>query len=149
MCSKRDAAMAKLTQGPASIISHLHVAELLLYESALQEAQAASVHSASLRQDGGIPNGVTGPVPSQELLTMLWACAAVVRAFLTNRFAHKTGDYPRFVCMSSLDFTYAFLTMLKLITLRLPGWDLRKVRAELDFESTYTMRHCAKSARTY
>lgn len=44
------------------------------------------------------------------------------------------GEYPRFACMSSFDFVYSFLTALKLITLRLHGWDLDEVRRELEFD---------------
>jgi len=36
--------------------------------------------------------------------------------------------------MTSFDFVYSFLTALKLITLRLPGWDLDAVRRELEFD---------------
>ncbi|KAK3997259.1 protein priB [Cladorrhinum sp. PSN332] len=124
-----------------SIVGHIHVAELLLYEGVIQQAQAVSAGYSNM-QDGDtvVSSGGAHPaqVPSHELLGMLWACTSVVKAFLTNRFAQQMGDWPRFVCMSSLDFTYVFLTMLKLMTLRLPGWDLRKVRVELDFEKFVT-----------
>ncbi|KAK4169215.1 protein priB [Cladorrhinum sp. PSN259] len=113
-----------------SMVGHVHVAELLLYEGVIHEAQEYSRQYSSMQQDGE-----RSVVPQQQdLLNMLWACTAVVKAFLTNRFAQQMGDYPRFVCMSSLDFTYVFLTMLKLMTLRLPGWDLKNLRAALDFE---------------
>jgi hypothetical protein len=68
-----------------------------------------------------------------ERLELLWECARVVLSFMTNRFAEEIGDYPRFVCASSFDLTYVFLTMLKLVTLKVPGWDSAVAAKELRF----------------
>lgn len=77
---------------------------------------------------------------------MLWACARVVRTFLTNRFAREAGDYPRFIRLSSFDLTYVFLTMLKMVTLQVPGWDLARVREELHFDGRSIHPHARRSS---
>jgi hypothetical protein len=69
-----------------------------------------------------------------DRVEMLWQGARVVRTFMAGRFAHEIGDYPRFVCLASFDMTYAFLSMLKLVTVLVPGWVLARARAELRFE---------------
>lgn len=53
---------------------------------------------------------------------------------LTAKFALRKNVYPRSFCLASYDYTYAMLVSLKLSTLDLPGWDLRLVRQELDFD---------------
>lgn len=53
---------------------------------------------------------------------------------LVARFSRPRDDRPRQTCLSTFDSTYAILTSLKLSILNLPGWDLRLVRKELDFD---------------
>lgn len=83
----------------------------------------------------------TDPSPlsetDRERVELLWQGARVVHTFMANRFAHEISDYPRGICLASCDMTYVFLTMLKLMTLQVPGWDLARVRAELRFEGWY------------
>ncbi|KAK4227718.1 protein priB [Podospora fimiseda] len=120
-----------------SIVGHLFVAELLLHEGVIQDAVNSSKRFSHMQQQDGTHIGIAGNgggASHDDMLDMLRTCASLVKGFLTNRFAQQMGDWPRFVVMSSLDFTYVFLTMLKLMTLRLPGWDLRQVRVDLDFE---------------
>jgi hypothetical protein len=69
-----------------------------------------------------------------ERLEWLWACVRALHAFMANRFAHEMGEYPRFVCLSSFDVTYVILMMLKLVALRIPGWDAGRARQELRFD---------------
>ena len=73
-------------------------------------------------------------MPSGTHVEMLWASARIVHSFLTNRLAGGITDYPRFIRLSSFDLTYVFLTLLKLVTLQAPGWDLAQVREELHFD---------------
>jgi len=125
-----------LTRHTASIVGHIHVAEILLYEVGLHDNQ----------------NGLS----NTERLELLWSCLNATKAFLANRFVaplqalHATNPRsaadteaaaaatahkpPRFLCLSSFDFMYSFLTGLKLMTLQTPGWDPRQVRAELSFD---------------
>ncbi|KAK3322363.1 hypothetical protein B0H66DRAFT_554131 [Apodospora peruviana] len=82
----------------------------------------------------------------------LWSCVRATTSFLSNRFDPAAAaqpsanqqdldrlldrllERPRFICMSSFDFMYAFMTALKLIMLQVPGWDVALVRRELRFE---------------
>lgn len=96
------------------------MAEILLYEIGLQEEAHFVSHTYAFT--------------STYRLNLLESCLQATKAFLTNRFAHEMGEWPRFACMTSFDFVYSFLTALKLITLRLPGWDLDAVRRELEFD---------------
>jgi hypothetical protein len=110
-----------------SLAGHLHVAEVLIYENSLSEllcSPFASAHNSD--QD---PMAV-----STEHIEMLWQCARAVQAFMSNRFSTEKGQYPRFICLSSFDMTYVFLTMLKLATLQVPGWDLARAREEMRFD---------------
>ncbi len=105
-----------------SLTGHLKVAEILIYENSLEEIDASC-------QPGSMPDGAP-PVHVE----MLWASARAVHAFLTNRLAGGVTDYPRFIRLSSFDLTYVFITLLKLVTLPAPGWDLARVREELHFD---------------
>ncbi|KAB5570063.1 hypothetical protein GE09DRAFT_957073, partial [Coniochaeta sp. 2T2.1] len=96
-----------------SLIGHQYVAEVLLYEIGLQE---------------------TTGLPVTDRLEFLWACVTAAKSFFKNKFAEPFTDEPRFICMCSFDFIYTFLTVLKLVTLTIPGWDLRIVRQELRFD---------------
>lgn len=108
------------------------MAEILLYEVALQDP--SSLNAA-------------------DQISYLWACVGATKAYLSNRFAATdrfsgdndnesseealANDYerPRFICMSSFDFIFAFLTGLRLITFQgLPNWDRARVRTELCFD---------------
>ncbi|KAK3375304.1 hypothetical protein B0H63DRAFT_275190 [Podospora didyma] len=96
-----------------SLIGHMYAAEILLYEISLKDMPGVS---------------------DMERLELLWLCVHSTNAFLTNRFAEEVHEHPRFICMSSFDFIYAFITALKLITLKTPGWDLPRVRQALCFD---------------
>ncbi|KAK0623443.1 hypothetical protein B0T14DRAFT_516266 [Immersiella caudata] len=108
------------TRDNPSLKGHIHVAEILLYEIGLQSVpQFPLTHSYT---------------PSYRL-HLLSCCLQATKAFLTNRFSREIGEFPRYICVSSFDFVYAFLTMLKLITVRgAPGWDLAQARQELEFD---------------
>ncbi|KAK4157889.1 hypothetical protein C8A00DRAFT_11257 [Chaetomidium leptoderma] len=110
-----------------SLVGHLRVAEIFIYENSLEELSHCTFASR-LGGQGSMEKADPGRVK------MLWACTRVVNTFMTDRFGPEMGEYPRFVCMSSFDLTYVFLTMLKLVTLQVPGWDLAMVREELKFD---------------
>lgn len=71
---------------------------------------------------------------ASDRLELLWACTYAIKDLMRNRFQDHITDQPRFLCLSSFDFMFAFLTALKLITLQATGWDGRHVRAELAFD---------------
>ncbi len=71
---------------------------------------------------------------ARDRLEMVWSCLSATKAFLQNRFSNPIGEHPRYLCLSSLEYMYAFVTGLKLITLQMPGWDGQRARQELSFD---------------
>lgn len=114
------------------MVGHLHVAELILYEHSLPELAWCPFAALFGGQHPVPPPAAESLDPDR--LELLWACVRVTREYMAHRFAHESGDYPRFNCMSSFDLTYMFLTMLRLVTLQVPGWDLAKVKEESGFD---------------
>lgn len=110
----RDSVPPHMKSNP-SLLCHQLVAEMLLYEIGLQENIA---------------------LPVSDRLDYLWACVGAARAFFDNKFNKllTSDSQPRFVCMCSFDFIYAFLTVLRLVTVSIPGWDLRVVREEVKLD---------------
>lgn len=92
-----------------------HIVETLLYEIAIPEEASASL----------------APTTRIELL---WKCARAVTSALEARFNLQKGVFPNTFCLASYDYTFSMLTSLKLSTLTLPGWDLRAVRKQVDFD---------------
>ena len=101
----------------------------------------------------------------QDKLTFLHSCVHSAKGFLLNRYSdssifpssspseqQQTAELeyrlrnPKFICMSSTDFIYTFLTALKLIMLQIPGWDLEVVRRELRFDEFLERQCCEMEA---
>ncbi|KAM0820879.1 hypothetical protein AB5N19_06700 [Seiridium cardinale] len=101
-------------QDHAGLMAHIHITEALLYEAGLQDIQTE-----------------TGSLQVTERLELLWSLLCALKSFLALRFTQSIAEWPRFPCISSVDFMYAFITCLKLITLQAPGWDLALVRQEI------------------
>jgi hypothetical protein len=70
-------------------------------------------------------------MPLTDRLRLLWSCVSSLRSFLTVRFAVHNTEGPRFLCLSSSDLAYVIITGMKLLTLRLPGWNLEHIAKEL------------------
>lgn len=101
------------------------LAEILLYEAGLSEELAVSL---------------TPP----ERLDMLWKCLQATRAMLDLRFSQlPTAAIPALqsIPLMGSDYTFAMLTCLRLSTVNLPGWDLRLVRREVDFNKYLALQH--------
>ncbi|KAK4123769.1 hypothetical protein N657DRAFT_573578 [Parathielavia appendiculata] len=121
-----------------SLAGHLHVAEILVYENSLEELSQCPFEKPSRGRDRTTVLAASVDEADPKRLELLWQCARVVTTFMKNRFSEEIGDYPRFVCVSSFDLTYVFLTMLRLVTLQVPGWDLAVVAKELPFNDFTT-----------
>ncbi|KAK4650112.1 hypothetical protein QC762_702210 [Podospora pseudocomata] len=144
-----------------SMKGHFIVAELLIYEGFLKTSGSiggSSVTASSLPEDedpsfrtspsNGLGNDTPSShssnsrpasvIPLQDRLDILMKCVRLVKEYMHARTASDQSDYPRFISMSSFDLTYVFVRMLKLMTLSLPGWDVRTVRREFD---GYLERH--------
>jgi hypothetical protein len=66
-----------------------------------------------------------------DRLQLLWACVRSIRSYLTVRFASLELEMPRFLCLTAADVAYVLLTGLKLLGLRLPGWEAGHISAEM------------------
>lgn len=99
--------------------TQLFIAEILLYETGLSEDLSA------------------GLTPTDRL-ELLWGCLNATKSMLEARFEKKFDGWPREIHLASFDYTYAMLVCLKLSLLQLPGWDLRLVRKELNFDEYLT-----------
>ncbi|KAL2164506.1 hypothetical protein VTH06DRAFT_3722 [Thermothelomyces fergusii] len=118
-----------------TIRGHFLVAEILVYENSLEELY----HCPFLRQSA---EPVSAPLSAarmtedtSERVSMLWECAQLVHAFLENRLPdEEIIDFPRVVCPTAPDLTYVILTMIKLATVRMPGWDLARARKEMQID---------------
>ncbi|KAH6850201.1 hypothetical protein B0I37DRAFT_352715 [Chaetomium sp. MPI-CAGE-AT-0009] len=113
-----------------SLEGHFFVAEIMIYEGSLEELCHAPFPSSRPGEPGTTTDHLM-PEADAERVRILWECVRLVDAFMTKRYARAIEDYPRMVCLTSLDLTYVFLTMLKLSTMQVPGLDLARVREEL------------------
>ncbi|KAJ4409435.1 hypothetical protein N0V82_009476 [Gnomoniopsis sp. IMI 355080] len=104
----------------SALKTQIHIAEILLYEAGLSEDLSA------------------GLAPTDRL-ELLWQCLNATRSMLEARFETKFDGWPRSIVLASFDYTYAMLICLKLSLLQLPGWDLRLVHKELNFDK-YLMK---------
>jgi hypothetical protein len=96
---------------------HIAIAEILLSEIALSELHCGPPH-----------------MRPADRLELLWSCVRSLRSYFSGREMHEESlVFPRFLCLHSSDLAYTLLIAVKLVTLRLPGWDLERVDRELDF----------------
>ena len=100
--------------GAASIVCHVAIAEMLLYEVGLSDMQLSTQY-----------------ITLTDRLEILWGCLNASKTFLDTRFAPHTSEQPRFICLSASDFLYAFILSLRLSNLKVPGWDLDMVRRHI------------------
>lgn len=105
----------------APLVTQIHITEILLYEAGLSEDLSAGL----------------GPTDRLELL---WECLNATKSMLDARFKKGIDGWPRSIALASSDYTYAMLVCLKLSLLQLPGWDLRLVRKQLDFDEYLVMQ---------
>ncbi|KAK7969192.1 hypothetical protein PG988_008265 [Apiospora saccharicola] len=96
-------------------LPHAQIAEILLYEVSMQESSCAA-----------------GKLSCIDRIELLWSLFNTCKAFLALRLQSTPQFEPRFLCIASYDFMYAFITCLKLTNLNdVPGWDLGHVRRDL------------------
>ena len=97
--------------------SHISIAEVMLTEWAMSDRYCNASNMALT-----------------DRLRVLWSC---VRS-LKNVFFMRMGiwddfDDPKFLCLHASDLSYALLIGVRLVTLRLPGWNLEHIERELSF----------------
>lgn len=106
----------------AALLSHIAIAGVLLTDFALSDS--------------------TCNIPLTDRLRILRSCVLSLRAFFDTRMA-ITDLRPRFVCLHGSDLTFSILTGLRLVSLRLPGWNPWQISQELAFEAMmdWVMKH--------
>ncbi|EGX96847.1 hypothetical protein CCM_01505 [Cordyceps militaris CM01] len=109
----RDTLPKHLEDDP-SLCGHLLISEILLTDIALSDQHCGPAS-----------------MPVETRLEMLWSCIRALRAFFRNRFLHRDIDKPRYVNLTTSDIAYSLITSIKLMMLRLPGWDPKHVASEL------------------
>lgn len=99
------------------LITHISITEVLLGEVGLSERHCQS------------------NLTPTDRLRVLWYCLRSLRGFFDIRCKMYPAEVekPRFLCMRGLDVTYALLTAGRLVTLKLPGWDLDQIERDLRF----------------
>ncbi|CAI4211475.1 unnamed protein product [Parascedosporium putredinis] len=145
-----------LREDPA-IVCRTAIAQVLLYEVAVTDAMSASAGSTTGGSGVGGGSGTTatattaqpGPTLSSlgstssssasleahtERLELLWRCTNSVHEYFACRFASHDVTRPRFIALNASDFVFAAQVSLKLLILRVPGWDAGFVLEKLDFE---------------
>lgn len=112
----------------------------MIYENSVEEL----CQRCFLGRPGEQAGGPSAPISPQmgesdgERVRILWESVRLVDGFMTKRYNRAIEDYPRYVCLTSFDLTYVFLTMLKLSTMQVPGLDLARVREELHIQGTWS-----------
>ncbi|OAA57845.1 thiamine biosynthetic bifunctional enzyme [Niveomyces insectorum RCEF 264] len=119
-----------------AIVGHVHIVEILLYGVVFHESHNNNNSSSSSNNDDNInnSNNINDSFSPADRLSLLWACLYSTKAYVRNRFFEPVANHPRYLCLTSFDFMYAFLAALKLMTYQMPGWDCRRVRRELAFD---------------
>ncbi|KAI0128702.1 hypothetical protein BJ170DRAFT_682487 [Xylariales sp. AK1849] len=112
------ASLPTYLQDHSSVMAHIHIAEILLYEVGLQESQCDA-----------------GNLQATDRLELLCSLRGATKSFIARRFGKTSIEAPKFVCISSFEAMYAFITSLKLVNLQAPGWDLVLVRQYLALDS--------------
>ncbi|GAO18402.1 hypothetical protein UVI_02046700 [Ustilaginoidea virens] len=103
-----------LSENP-TLLCHVFVAETLLRDFAISDQRCSPEN-----------------MQVSDRLQLLWSCIKSLNEVFTVRFAAPEIEKPRFLCIIASDLAYTIITGIKLLTLRLPGWDLNTVTQKLD-----------------
>ena len=97
--------------------SHISVAEIILTEWAISDRHCNASNMALT-----------------DRLRLLWSCLRALKNFFFGRMGGWSDfDNPKFLCLHGSDLSYALITGVRLVTLRLPGWNLEHIERELSF----------------
>lgn len=96
------------------LLAHISVAEILLKDISISD------------QHCGSPN-----MALTDRLQLLWACVRSLQGFFRVRSVGRDIERPRFVNLTASDIAYTIITGIKLLAVRLPGWDPAEISKEL------------------
>ncbi len=66
-------------------------------------------------------------MPLTERLELLWSCVRALHSFFNVREQHRSIEAPRFLFLTASDIAYTIITSIKLLMLRLPGWNVKQI----------------------
>ncbi|CEJ89452.1 hypothetical protein VHEMI05294 [[Torrubiella] hemipterigena] len=99
------------------ILAHVYIAEILLKDVAISEQSCT-----------------TANIDITDRLQLLWSCVRSLRMFYQIRYAGRDLEKPRFLNLTASDVAFTLITSIKLLSVRLPGWELPQVKKELNLE---------------
>ncbi|KAK0722368.1 hypothetical protein B0T26DRAFT_702457 [Lasiosphaeria miniovina] len=121
------ASLAPHVRENPSLAGHMYTSEIILFEKLGLEPATTTTTTKT-----------AAGVPDVQRIELLWQCLHAVKAYLDHRYAQPAGATPpRFICMTSFDFVYAFVTATRLMTCHAPGWDPARVRSLLAFDAYF------------
>ncbi|KKP06111.1 hypothetical protein THAR02_01807 [Trichoderma harzianum] len=102
-----------------TIQCHMAISEILLADMSISDSHCSSV-GLSL----------------EDRIQLLWSCLRALRRFYTTHAAVKCCDISdkeqrNFLGLNASDLAYAIITGIKMLIIRLPGWDPRYIVSEL------------------
>ncbi|KAJ4860416.1 hypothetical protein T069G_05404 [Trichoderma breve] len=102
-----------------TIQCHMAISEILLADMSISDSHCSSV-GLSL----------------EDRIQLLWSCLRALRRFYTAHAAVKCCDLSdkeqrNFLGLNASDLAYAIITGIKMLIIRLPGWDPRYIVSEL------------------
>lgn len=69
-----------------------------------------------------------------DRLRLLWSCSRSLHSiFYARKNLWDDLDNLKFLCLHGSDLSYALITGVRLVTLRLPGWNLEQIDREMSF----------------
>lgn len=97
--------------------NHIAIAHVLLTEWAISDRH----HS-------------TSAMALTDRLRLLWSCARSLHTiFHVRKHIWTDLNNLKFLCLHGSDLSYALITGVRLVTLRLPGWSLEQIDREICF----------------
>lgn len=69
-----------------------------------------------------------------DRLQLLWSCVRSLQEFFRVRSSERDIDKPRFINLSASDLAYTIITGIKLLSVKLPGWNATEIGKELGME---------------
>ncbi|PKK46337.1 hypothetical protein CI102_10716 [Trichoderma harzianum] len=103
----------------STIQCHMAISEILLADMSISDSHCSSVG-----------------LPLEDRIQLLWSCLRALRRFYTAHAAVKCCDLSdkeqrNFLGLNASDLAYAIITGIKMLIIRLPGWDPRYIVSEL------------------
>ncbi len=111
---KQFGKLANLRRNQGPVNAHIAIAEILLMDISISEQHCG-----------------THVMPLTERLELLWSCVRALRSFFDVREKCRSIETPRFLFLTASEIAYTIITSIKLLMLRLPGWNIKQIGAQL------------------